>query len=724
MKIKQVKRAAALAAALTALATLPASGKTPATKLSAKRSGNSVIAATVAVDGFAEGTELKIDDGKNAASFKVRFDSGKKSESKKTEKNETKTVAVKRSYKKGGNSWQARTTTKNGVKTSGKGSASLAGTKFVKSISVTWKASSGKSVFSVKVVLKESKKNVSLTARTLKGGKAGKWSGKVALKAPTEKKKSSAQTPVKPRLLTESKTMKEGDVFTLSPVGFSPKNAKWVSSSPKTASVNGSGKVRALKSGSAVITASYGGQEFKCEVAVVGNGATKGKVVQEAKAYGINGGVALTFRSVKGAKKYVVLAKDRAGKIRSVTIPENKKGQGAGEYDKFRKSSGSMNCWYVRKLGHNYESINSWMNKNNSTYGFKIYAKDKKGRTLAVSEWLWATPFNVEKDAPEQDVMLPDKYVTKDPEDPKGKSHGPNAQGNEIVKTADDKKFEIVRIDEQDGKASISWKNRVRNFVPSSFLVEWGPNSDGAAKSSKSVDLAPNRTGFAITGLKNEREYVVSVTAKGTIGKRTVWMKAEEIVVPHTKATRKAKLSRVRLGDPYFGEAAPSEKLTKSEAEAFANYGNGGKAFSSRTKYLIWTNLRQIRTYIFTKTKTKEWRLWKNLPCGIGRPTARTNPGVYTLRTKDWIFAWPDGNKKAGTVSPYGWNLNSSSMRTVQFLVYYDSYYGNALHTPTYQTMEDKLTSGKFSTAGCVQLDRPWEKWIYDFGIGSTLVIR
>ena len=96
------------------------------------------------------------------------------------------------------------------------------------------------------------------------------------------------------------------------------------------------------------------------------------------------------------------------------------------------------------------------------------------------------------------------------------------------------------------------------------------------------------------------------------------------------------------------------------------------------------------------------------MPCGIGADMdkKRMSMGVFTLSTKDWVYIY------------------SAGALHVQWLTYYSGYYGNAIHTETYETMENKMLYGKFESAGCIRIDRVWAKWVYDRAEGSTLVVR
>ena len=78
--------------------------------------------------------------------------------------------------------------------------------------------------------------------------------------------------------------------------------------------------------------------------------------------------------------------------------------------------------------------------------------------------------------------------------------------------------------------------------------------------------------------------------------------------------------------------------------------------------------------------------------------------GTFQLSTKAWVYQF-------GSLH-------------VQYLSFFGGYYGNAIHTETYETMESKMLAGKFRSAGCIRIDRLWAKWVYEKAEGSTFLIR
>ena len=185
-------------------------------------------------------------------------------------------------------------------------------------------------------------------------------------------------------------------------------------------------------------------------------------------------------------------------------------------------------------------------------------------------------------------------------------------------------------------------------------------------------------------------------------------MLAEEIVVPHTKSSRKAMLSYIdnHRGDPFTHNYADHEFFTKAQAEAYANhgYGNNQRAFPSDTDYFIWVNMYQLRVYIFTKDRSDEWRLWKDTAVGIACWDKIYKPiGFYKILGRSWTD--PDGIP-------------------IRLLVNYENQsFGNVFHTVGIGGEHQKMIdSERFRTAGCTTVDIPYLKWIYDYGMRSAIL--
>ena len=467
-------------------------------------------------------------------------------------------------------------------------------------------------------------------------------------------------------------------------------------------------------------------KEVKKEEKFIDN-ATNGPINKNVKAIGINGGVRIKFKKVSGAKSYILVAKDYNGKIHKVEVPNNVTDNLAHDYEKFKYSSDGYYCWDVKKINHEYLLINTWMNKNNTVYQFKLNAySDSKGTVeISHSEWMDAVPFNIEKDVPELNVILPGRYVLRDPEDPKLKGQG---FGSKAVKKKDNKRLDFSYIGEENGRVVLQWYNTIPGYTISSYNLKYTKHTEGSTVISgfKEVELSNSTNAYIIKGLTNEETYLVVLTSEGTYDGKKVTMQTTEVVIPHTSQSRKARLANVKRGNPQSGNYSLTSFLSKGDAEAFANYGYNGGAFTSNTDYFMWVNLYELRLYIFRKDQSKEWRLWKDTACGIGY-NKTTSPGLWVINGKQWIWVWQSGNKSNSTYTPdTSWWSPNSSMVAVQWLVNFEtSYMGNVFHTETYHGgMSGKIIrESRFITADCIQLDRLWEKWLYDYSMDSTLYV-
>ena len=469
----------------------------------------------------------------------------------------------------------------------------------------------------------------------------------------------------------------------------------------------------------------YDKEEVKEENFV--DNATSGTINNDVKVIGINGGVRLAFKKVKEAKSYIIVAKDYKGKIHKAIVPDNVKDSTAHDYEVFKWSFEDTIYWDVRKLNHEYKLINTWMDANSKIYEFKLNAYSDKNSKVEInhSEWMSASPFNIEKDVPELNVIFPSRYTLTDPEDPRLKGIG---FGSKAVKKKDMKRLDFSIIDENNGYVSLNWYNDIPGFTIKKQTISYHTYNDGDTqfKNITTVDLSDRDRSYTINNLNNETTYIIQLTAEGEYNRKEVTMQVSELVTPHTSSTRRKRLNNVRRGNPQNGAYNSNSHLFKPDAEAFANYGNNGKAFKSNTDYFLWVNLYELRLYIFRKDQSEEWRLWKDTACGIGG-NQNTSPGLWTINGKEWIWVWQPGNKNNSTFTPdtTWWNPNSK-MTAVQWLVNFEpSYMGNVFHTETYHSgMKGKIIKeGRFVTAGCIQLDRLWEKWLYDYSMNSTVYV-
>jgi len=135
------------------------------------------------------------------------------------------------------------------------------GIKEGEKIAINWKSSNEK----VATVDKEGNVTAIAEGKTTITATAGERTGKCEV---TVEKK---QEPVPPTFLTldpDKVTLKSGETQKLTVKGTDAETITWISSNEKVATVDRSGVVKAIAEGKAIITASAGKKEGKCEVIV------------------------------------------------------------------------------------------------------------------------------------------------------------------------------------------------------------------------------------------------------------------------------------------------------------------------------------------------------------------------------------------------------------------------------------------------------------------------
>lgn len=464
--------------------------------------------------------------------------------------------------------------------------------------------------------------------------------------------------------------------------------------------------IKALKKGKTNVFVTNKHKMANCDITVI---EPEAELEEAETAIGMNGGVRVQWKKVENAKSYKIIVQDYNGKKHEVSVPNNVTGEKAHDYDVYKTNIGNMIYWNVKKLDHNYNKINTWMNKNNVIYKFKVEAYNGKN-LISQTDWMKARPYNVEKDGPEQNIMLPNINSGSDPE--KGREGVTLATSDNKTKLINKQRMNITKINESDGKIYIEWKNEIPNFNPQKYIIQYKHYySNNETKNTKikfniiNIYADENITSYTIEDLKNEAEYLVQVIAVGTDENNDkIYIQDEQIGVPHTKNTRTALLNKVNQNrcDPYNERHNLTGYFNRNEAEAFANYGRNGKAFPSKTNYFLWTNMHQVRLYIFRKDISNEWRLWKDMPVGICQHYTRSPyrpAGEFNVLGREW-------NVNGGSVK-YGVNYENAS-------------FGNIFHSVGVGSEHIKMINReRFCTAGCTSVDLPWIKWIYDYGISS-----
>lgn len=141
----------------------------------------------------------------------------------------------------------------------------------------------------------------------------------------------------------------------------------------------------------------------------------------------------------------------------------------------------------------------------------------------------------------------------------------------------------------------------------------------------------------------------------------------------------------------------PNPKVEKKQAEvkqieAYINSQN----FSSRTDYLVWTDLYRQRTYIF-KGKKNAWKLHKDFLCSTGKNITPTPRGTYELQSYVPYFGVNKGYRCKNAIQISGDYLYHS--------IIFDK-------TGTY-LLEGKGVLGQRASQGCIRFSEENSAWFY-----------
>lgn len=139
-----------------------------------------------------------------------------------------------------------------------------------------------------------------------------------------------------------------------------------------------------------------------------------------------------------------------------------------------------------------------------------------------------------------------------------------------------------------------------------------------------------------------------------------------------------------------------------SDVVQFANYNK----LTSKTKYLLITNLEERRTYVLKQDKNGEWQQLYNWECTVGKPSTPTIEGTFYI---------------SGRKSYFGTNIYRVKYATrIKGGYYYHSILYNAEGT--------KVKDGRLGMAlshGCIRLATDNAKWIYEnVPDGTTVFIH
>ena len=142
--------------------------------------------------------------------------------------------------------------------------------------------------------------------------------------------------------------------------------------------------------------------------------------------------------------------------------------------------------------------------------------------------------------------------------------------------------------------------------------------------------------------------------------------------------------------------------------QRFSSFRNGenyiiSKDISSRTKYLIYVNLKKYKVNVY-EGKSRQWKLLKSYLCTIGKPSTPTPKGIFEVGIKGLVFGKNKGYK----------------------CYYYTQFKGNYLFHSIIYNLNDTIRDGRLGMAlsdGCIRLSKVNAKWIWDNIPEDTKVI-
>lgn len=164
-------------------------------------------------------------------------------------------------------------------------------------------------------------------------------------------------------------------------------------------------------------------------------------------------------------------------------------------------------------------------------------------------------------------------------------------------------------------------------------------------------------------------------------------------------AAKEAKIAEAKMVNIY-GDPITMAQVTQAE-----NLVNS-KGLSSPTSYLVWTNIGQQKTYIFTGSKGK-WQLTKCFICSTGRDRTPTPKGTFALTQKV-----PSFGQAKGYCCKYAFGFIGTSY--LYHSIIYDK-------TGSY-LLENKGVLGRKASEGCIRFSTEHAKWFYNNLLSGTTV--
>ncbi|MDF2612622.1 MAG: L,D-transpeptidase [Clostridia bacterium] len=205
--------------------------------------------------------------------------------------------------------------------------------------------------------------------------------------------------------------------------------------------------------------------------------------------------------------------------------------------------------------------------------------------------------------------------------------------------------------------------------------------------------------GFPASIIIGTMKYSTNGFAKGQ--KVEVWA-AEDHVIYYVKNSnnKTVKIPWNSISIPKNPPTA-TDKPTKVQIEDFINCQD----ISSKTMYLVWTDLYRQKTYIF-KGQKNEWQLIRTLLCSTGKNTTPTPRGKFTLTNRVPYFGVDKGYRCKNAFQIFGDYLYHSIIFDVT---------GTRL-------LEGKGVLGHRASHGCIRFSEEDSLWFYNTMKSNTTV--
>ena len=143
------------------------------------------------------------------------------------------------------------------------------------------------------------------------------------------------------------------------------------------------------------------------------------------------------------------------------------------------------------------------------------------------------------------------------------------------------------------------------------------------------------------------------------------------------------------------------DQPSNEEIEAFVN----GAGITSKTRYLVWTDLSRQYTYVFEEKKST-WKLLRRMPCSTGNNVTPTPSGEFELTNKVPFFGVEKGYRCKNAFQIFGDYLYHSVLFDV---------------TGSWVTSGSKQL-GQQASHGCIRLSPENSLWFYNTMLQGTKV--